>query len=232
MRSFGKLSGVLISFVFISFVVSGCSTVQKIPIKLDPHFKEKGINTIVLMPVIDRRVDKKAQFDFEKDLRIPAKKILEKKGYEVIAPDYFSDNNDITSEQVADMNISELCELGPKNAKALLCIYVEDILDDYVVLAYTFKIEATGSLIEKTEKLELWRDKGIGAYGQGGLISGVLSGMYKQTAVSQCLDGMLVTLPNNESQSPRKDSTQTQIGSKKIVPDDRNVVPQAAVATR
>ena len=181
--------------ICIALGASGCGTVQKIPIKLDPNFVHKGIDTIMLMPVVDRRVDKSAKLDFEKGIRLPAKKILEKKGYTVIMPDTYLEGSNITADQVAEMNVDDLSGLGPKDSRALVFIYVEDVLDSYVVLAYTFKIEATGSLIYKEEKSELWRDKGIGAYGQGGLISGITSGLDKSVAVSQCLENIFVSLP-------------------------------------
>lgn len=224
MKTSAKTVSMLVLIVFISFISSGCATVQKLPIKLDPHFKERGIDTIVLMPVIDRRVDKKTKFDFEKDIRIPAQKALGKKGYTVIMANTFSEDASITPEQVAEMNVEELSILGPKDTRALLYIYVEDIMEEYIVLAYTFKIEATGSLIEKTEKLELWRDKGIGAYGQGGLISGVFSGMDKQVAISQCLDNMLVTLPKREG--PPKQKEIAPVGTKSAPYDVKQVTPQ------
>lgn len=199
-----RFIGALTLVVFTVFIISGCSTVQKIPIKLDPHFKERGIDTIVLMPIVDRRVGKKGAINLEKDLRLPAKKILEKRGYIVIMPDKFLDDSEISADNVAEMDIPDLAELGPKDSRALLFIFVEDVIDEYVILAYTFKIEATGSLIEKVEKLELWRDKGIGAYGQGGLISGITAGMDKAFAMSACLENMLCTIPKREKPTQEK----------------------------
>lgn len=183
---------------------SGCSTVPKMPIKLDPSYSTKGIDTIVLMPVIDRRVDKKSKLDVENVIRIPVKKILVKKGYDVVMPSSFSETGSISADNVAEMNTDELSGLGPDNTRALLYIYVDDVLDDYIVLAYSYKIEATGSLIDKNDRIELWRDKGIGTSGQGGLISGVLAGLYQASAVSICLDDMFCTLPKCPVAKPAK----------------------------
>jgi len=175
--------------------LSGCAGVQKMPIKLDPNFNAKGIDTIVLMQIVDRRIDKKANIDLEKEIRIPTKKILEKKGYTVVMPDTFGEGMNVSANDVGEMGVEDLATLGPKDSKVLLFIYLEDVSESYIVLAYTFKIEATGSLIHKQEKIELWRDKGIGACGQGGLISGVFSGVDRAAAIEGCRDSMLVTLP-------------------------------------
>lgn len=210
-----------LSILLMVFCASGCSTVQKIPIKLDPNFSNKGIDTIILMPVVDRRPEKSAKLDFEKEILLPSKKILEKKGYTVIIPDKYSEDSSMSSEQVAEMTTEELSALGPRGASAILFIYIEDVMDSYVVLAYTFKIEATGSLIYKQERSELWRDKGIGSYGQGGLMSGMTSSMDRGVALSQCLESMLVTLPKYTP----KEKFDTSLSIKK---SEIPVIPDAA----
>lgn len=197
MREKSRIAVCAVLCVFAFAVLNGCSTVPKMPIKLDPNFASKGIDTIVLMPIVDRRIDKKCKVDFEKTLRMPAKKILARKGYNVIMPAAFNDGGTITADNVGEMNVSELSNLGPANERAILVIYVDDVLDEYVVVAYSYKIEATGSLIEKKERVELWRDKGIGKSGQGGLISGPLSFVYQCEANDMCLNDMLCTLPKN-----------------------------------
>lgn len=187
--------------MFFMTTLVGCATVSKQPIKLDPNFDKRNIDKIVLMPVVDRRVDKKAGINLEKDIRLPAKKILENKGYAVEMPEHFMDGSDIGSDQVGEMNGSDLADLGPQASKTLLFIYLDDILENYAVIAYTVKIEETGSLIDKTDKTEVWRDKGIGSSGQAGLISGVFSGMDKNLAISNALNNMLDTLPKRQKLS-------------------------------
>lgn len=189
--------------LFCITLVAGCATTQKLPIKLDPNYHQKGIETIVMMPVIDRRVDKSSKIDFNKDLRLPAKAMLEKKGYQVMIPSVYRESADVTQDEITEMDIEELSQLGPVDARALLYIYVEDILDSYVVISYNFKIEATGSLIHKQEKTELWRDKGLGTQGQAGLISGAFSAWDKQIAITACLESLLSTLPS-KNPDPKK----------------------------
>ena len=105
-----------IAFVLMVFCVSGCSTVQKLPIKLDPNFSNKGVNTIILMPVVDRRPEKSAKINFDKEILAPSKKILEKKGYAVTISDKYSEDSNISSEQVAEMTAEELCYSDSEHA--------------------------------------------------------------------------------------------------------------------
>ena len=179
--------------VFVS--LNGCAIAQKIPIKLDPNLSKKGIYTIVLMPIVDRRIDKSVGINLEIDIRKQVSQILKRKGYSVVMPGAFGDGLNITQDAVGEMGIEDLSALGPKDSEALLFIYLEDFFDKYTVMAYVVKMEATGSLIYKQERAELWRDKEISTYGQGGLISGLLSGSLKVSALEGCIDGVLVTLP-------------------------------------
>jgi len=216
------LFGIVLLCVSV-LLLSGCATVKKIPIKLDPNFRAKSIDTIVLMPIVDRRIDKTAKIDLEKEVRIPAKKLLEKKGYTVIMPETFGEGINVNANDVGEMGVDDLSTLGPKDSKALLYIYIEDISESYIVLAYTFKIESTGSLIYKQEKVELWRDKGIGVSGQGGLISGVVSGLDRAEAISYSRENMFVTLP--DVPKPEKEKGQIKGVAGKAPSQSQNTMP-------
>jgi len=185
--------------IFCVFLVTGCVGTTKSAIRLHSDFSEKNVDTIVLMPIVDRRIDKSGAINIEKNILRPSKKMLEKKGYYVITPDSFLEGENISPEEVGEMDVEELAMLGPDGSKTLLFVYIEDVIDSYAIVAYTFKIEATSSLIEKSGKVELWRDKGIGASGQGGLISGPFAGMDKSAAISTCLRNMFTTLPDAPS---------------------------------
>jgi hypothetical protein len=186
---------ILLCLMLSVFLLNGCATTMKIPIKLDPNFNAKVGQTIVLMPIVDRRVDKTGSINLETQIRKPVKKLLEKKGYTVVLENTFIGGTAITPDEVGEMNIDELSELGPQNAKVVLFVFVEDIIDSYAVTACAYRIEATGSLIEKREKLELWRDKGIDSKGGEGLAAGVLAGLVKASVISSCLHDTFVTLP-------------------------------------
>jgi hypothetical protein len=75
---------VLTSIIFL-VVLSACAAGKKgnvrIPVKLDSSFYELKKELVALLPVVDRRPDKSFQIDLEKEIRIPSKRILDKKGY-------------------------------------------------------------------------------------------------------------------------------------------------------
>ncbi|HXV18711.1 MAG TPA: hypothetical protein VD883_01395 [Candidatus Omnitrophota bacterium] len=201
---------ILTSAFCISLFSSGCATTPKTAIRLDSNFYSKNVDEIVLMPVVDRRIDKKGTLEPEKDIRQPVKEILERKGYRVILSNHFSQGSEVSQNDVAEMDVEDLSALGTHDSKTLLFIYVEDVIDEYMVLAYNCKVEATGSLIHKSERVELWRDKGIGTSGQAGLISGAFAGMDKRQALSNCLSSMFASFPDRTARSGNSSSVKPQ----------------------
>lgn len=186
--------GYWVRFIALTVIVTGCVTTPKVPIHLDPAFSERQIDSITLLPVVDVRKDKSFDIDMSK-IRDRIRRILEKRGYMVSAPSAFAAEAQPTPDEISEMSVAELSELGSPSSKALLFIFLEDISSSYVVLGYTFKIEASASLIDKESRSLLWRDKGIGTSGQGGLISGLMQGLNRSEAISICINTMLESFP-------------------------------------
>jgi hypothetical protein len=181
--------------VLLLLILAGCTT-TKPAIKIDPSFSEMQIESLALLPVIDRRVDKSYEIDLENKVRLAAKEILEKKGYAVIMPATFAEGRNVDPAEAAAMGVNDLTSLGPADPKTIVLIYIEDILSSYKVLSYAFKIEATASIISKEKQSELWRNKAVGKSGQGGLISGITQGLDRSSAVGSCLGELFSNLPN------------------------------------
>jgi hypothetical protein len=175
-------------------ILAGCTT-TKPAIKLDPSFSEMQIESVALLPIIDRRVDKSYEIDLENKVRQAAKENLEKKGYTVIMPSTFVEGRNVDPAEVEAMGINDLASLGPPDSKAIVLIYIEDILSSYKVLSYAFKIEATASVISKEKQCELWRNKAVGKAGQGGLISGITQGLDRSSAIGACIGELFSNLP-------------------------------------
>lgn len=185
--------------ILLSLFCAGCATVRT-PIMIDSSFSSKSIKVVVLMPVIDRRADKKVVLDLEKDVRLPAKEVLERKGYRVLIADKLSENPKITAEAVAEMNTENLASLGvPSDGSKLFFLYIDEAAE-VSFFGYSFRMKATGSLIDKTDKIELWRDKSEGFYRQAGMLMDILfSESYKARAIQYCFQSLFISLPDASS---------------------------------
>ena len=186
--------GRLVLIASVLVFPAGCATIQP-PLQLDPMFAQRGIRSIALLPIVDRRKDRSAALDVEYEVGVRARKALEKKGYQMLEAAGPASGDAIGMARLLDADLNYLVSLNPPDADAVIAIYVDDSLSSYKVLSYAFKVEALGVMVSKRLNAELWRAKGIGNAGQGGLISGVLQGLNRSEAWDACVYGMLSSIP-------------------------------------
>ncbi len=179
---------------FAALLLGGCATART-PIRLDPAFAQRNIETIALFPIVDRRKDTSFNINLQDGLGERARKEIERRGYQVVHVAVGLDRTSLS--RLMDMDAAFISSLAPEGTDAVAAVYVDDTLSSYKVLSYVFKIEATGTVVAKRDGTELWRDKGIGNQGQAGLISGLFAGMDRSFALDQCVASLFSTLPKS-----------------------------------
>jgi hypothetical protein len=184
-----RLKVFLCCLTSVCLLICACATRK--PIFLDSDVARREIQTIALLPVVDRRLDRSYEVDLEEAVRDRAWKALENKGYRVVRPASFDGSLD--ADFVAEMEDDELSVLVPEGADAAAIVYLEDVLSDYKVLYYRFKIETSGTIVSRTGVV--WHDKATGASGQGGLISGAFQGWDRSIAYDAGVGGLFQTWP-------------------------------------
>jgi hypothetical protein len=190
------MSMILTRFILIAIVfLGGCAT-PKNAIYLDPAFHQKIDRTLYVLPAVDHRLDKSTSIDIDSDIRKPFSDQLRDKGYEIVLLNDFGGKESMPATAVAEMSTDELYALGPQQAKSVLLLYLDDVSSKYVIMGYTYKVEITGILLDKHGKAILWKDKGVGSSGQGGLISGLMAPLIKSTAIDIAVNNMVKSFPN------------------------------------
>lgn len=163
----------------------------------DPAFLERTGISIYVLPTIDRRMDTSAKVDMYGDIGMIISNMLIKRGYNVHMVGNFSACEKILSEQVAEMIQDELYDLGPQDAQSMMLIYLDDVSENYSAIAYTYKVEMTGILLDKHNKTLLWKDKGVCSRGQGGLMSAAIAkGTMKKQVFEWAIYYMLGSFPS------------------------------------
>jgi hypothetical protein len=202
------------------FVMGGCATATRLPIKLEPSFFEMKPQKIALLPIVYRGKGELDEVRWEFYYRTPVsdetKKVLEKKGYFVILLKTFAEGKQVKMRQVAEMGLNDTILLGPDDAGYIILLYfdniterVEDIPQVPNTRLCTFGVTITGTLISKRRQSELWRDvitreekSRIQRYPRSGVTELQLSAMelllIRQTIesnVKNAVNDLLMTLP-------------------------------------
>ena len=185
-----RLKVIFCSLISASLVA--CATREPIFLASDLVAPQK-IESIVLLPVVDRRLDRSYEIDLEDAIRDRARKALENKGYRIVLPATFNANGSLDSDYVAEMEDDALPALVPEGVDAAAIVYVEDILNDYKVFYYRFKIEISGTIVSTAGVL--WHDKATGSYGQGGLISGAFQEWDRFIVYDTAVNALFATWP-------------------------------------
>jgi hypothetical protein len=191
------MNNTLKGFILIAlFLLLGCAAPVKNAIYLDSEFHQRIGDNINVLPTVDLRKDKSASIDLESDIRTRFADGLKDKGYKVELLKDYGGSKDLKVEAVAEMLQDELYVLGPQDSLPILILFLNDASSKYVVMGYTYKVEVTGLLLDKQRKTVLWKDKGVGSSGQGGLISGLMAPLVKSEALSSSVNSMLMSFPN------------------------------------
>ena len=196
--------------VFSSLVIlSLAACVAPVAKYYDASIGSKNADTLVILPFVDHRKDKSIVLLLQElELRWPedayrqfgflqnAQKILEKKkGYNTRLSAYTSDVGKITSDDLEDEKPTWISRVGPKNAKHMLLIVLEDL-----VVRTTFGVaasaECTAYMVDKTTGNLLLKREAIGEWNQGGLYGMFDADKAPFRAVWKCVDKVYEKIPS------------------------------------
>lgn len=182
--------------VVVAVSLGGCAQKPRVPVYIHPAYSPDAIDSVTVLPIVDRRGDKSVEFDLEDQVRRRVRSILERRRYTVALAGSFVEGRQLSMEEVSEMDSSDLVTLGPANSRFLFVFYVEDVLSTFVVMAHKFKVELSATLLDKQNATVLWRNKCVATGGQAGLVG---AGLSKLTTpgerTSRCLELMLDMLP-------------------------------------
>lgn len=191
----GRVWFLIVTLVGVTLLMVGCAgRVPRTPIYADPDLANIFFDTVTVLPVVDRRVDKSTDVNLEKNVRGKAVKALEKNGYSVLVAESFAEGIDIPNDEVAEMEVHELATLGSPDTGMMLILFMDDA-SGATALGYSFKSEMTALLLDKSRKAMIWKDKGVASQGQGGLLGCAMSGSIKSECLSACVNSMLESFP-------------------------------------
>jgi len=160
----------------------------------DPRFL--SIGSITLLPVLDARVDKKSNVDLQ-SLRKQVESILRKKNYQVTQAENSGGVGEIVEEDLQEAKPEWVKQLGPSQARWVMVIGLSDVATK-TTLGSSTNVEVMGFLYDKETATLMWKNRGIGQAGQGGLMGIAMKGLSKGAAFSNALRNLLAAIPKRE----------------------------------
>lgn len=184
-------AGLTVLLAAVICVVEG--TAKKKPV-IPPDPKIMAIQNISVLPVVDARAGEKASVNMVK-LQGSVVKGLTRKHYPVSAANTSGDAGQIAVEDLENPQASYVKKLGPTSDRWVMVVLLDDI-HSKIVFGSTGNAELDGYLFDKDSGELLWKAKGVGQAGQGGLIGMSMKGMMKSAALDAAVRSLLNSMPN------------------------------------
>jgi hypothetical protein len=150
--------------------------------------------SILLLPVMDARHDKKAGVNLEK-LRNDAVRHFQHDRYRLSKGAEADALTGLTTDDLKDATPELIGRLGETGDRWVMVICLDDI-SSKITFGSTGNAEVTGFLFDKQLGKLAWTNKGIGQAGQGGLLGMAIKPAMKGEALSAALARLLATIPS------------------------------------
>ena len=180
----------------LALLVTGCGTIPP-PMQKDPGFRPQQMDKVSVLPVIDARVDTAIKLDLDKKVQRLAKNDLEDKRYAVEVVTDPRALGGISGEDLRAGNAGALAKLGPPDARWVMVFTLEE-LSRRLTFGSSGNAEITMAIVDRQSKRVVWRDKGVGRAGQGGLIGMAMIGMMGEAALEEAVRPILRKIPDRE----------------------------------
>ena len=193
-------AGRILVLPFAMLLSIGCAASKRVPLHLDSNFRPTALNTIAILPVVDRRSDLSVECDLRKRVHIPTQEVLADKGYEAVILETFSRDGTVNAEDVAEMDEKELTSLLPGDTDAIAIVYLEDLRSGWqreaaIFPCYEFSLDLTGKVVSKTDGV-VWYDKATATKRSCGLLAAAVEQAFAGSAYGDCVESLFSTLPS------------------------------------
>ncbi len=187
---------VRISLVTLTLgLIVGCvqAPVKK-AILLDSEFQPSAIESITMLPTVDARLEHAVEVDLQVQLNESARELLKGKGYVVQMDDSNGSVGEVTKDDLKSAEPEFIKELGPSDARWVMVLVLDDVTTR-LTFGSTGNADVSGYMFDKQSAETVWRDKGIGKAGQGGLIGMMMKGSMGSAAVNSAVNNLMASIP-------------------------------------
>jgi hypothetical protein len=185
---------ILLIVVLALGLMTGCVPALEPAIQLDSNFQPQKVDLISILPPVDARLDKKEKVNLQKELNKAARSKLKKKRYKVQLIDTDSTNSVITKDDLETYDAAWIKKLGPGDANWVMVLVLDDVVTK-LSFGSTGNAEVSGFLFDKQSGTLLWRDKGVGKTGMGGLAGMMMIASMDEEAIRLAVIDLIASIP-------------------------------------
>jgi hypothetical protein len=167
----------------------GCA-VRKAP-EISPIFT--AIQNISVLPIVDARAGTKASVNME-NLQTTAVNALKSKRYRVTAAATSGEARQIVEEDLQSAKPEWTKKLGPTDARWVMVVCLGDVTSS-LTFGSTGNAQLSGYLFDKESGENIWKGKGVGQAGQGGLAGMLMKGTMKSAALNAAMFNLVSSMP-------------------------------------
>ena len=154
----------IIKFISIAAILLfffGCaSTSPKVELEEKVKITLNSVETITILPIVDSyQNDNEEKAKTHQLLIDEMESELLFKGYSVEVAKEFTENSELSPDDIFKMDIRKLSELGPSNINHILIIFLEKTSGNDNIFVESFNLDAHAILISKDSQKKLWENK-------------------------------------------------------------------------
>jgi hypothetical protein len=165
------------------------------PGKDPPDPKFMAIQNISVLPIVDARAGDKKKVNMGDVQKTVISLLNKKKHYPASAAGTSGEVAQIAVEDLESAVPSYVKKLGPADARWVMVICLDDVVSK-MSFGSTGNAELSGYLFDKNSGELIWKGKGVGQAGQGGLMGMAMKGAMKGQALLEAIQKLLKGMPN------------------------------------
>jgi len=159
----------------------------------DPKFM--AIQNISVLPIVDARAGDKKSVNMGDVQKTLIGLLNKKKHYPASAAGTSGEVGQIAVEDLESAVPSYVKKLGPADARWVMVICLDDVVSKWS-FGSTGNAELSGFLFDKDSGELIWKGKGVGQAGQGGLMGMAMKGAMKGQALLEATQRLLKGMPD------------------------------------
>ena len=180
------------SMALLLTAICGVECAAKKP-EIPPDPKFMAIKSISVLPPVDTRAGKKASVSLER-LQNNAVKALQKKRYKAGPSNFSGEVGQIVEEDLQSAKPEWAKKLGPAEERWVMVVCLGDVISK-ITFGSTGNAEVSGYLFDKESGELIWKGKGVGQAGQGGLAGMMMKGAMKGAALDAAVYNLISGMP-------------------------------------